>query len=150
MKILSDSERTKLITYLTEHGSDQVLIDAVSENLEQLSRSKSEYKRLSTQLGVKEQSGREITAGDRGKKVDTDTSEVSHPTTRPEPPGIAAGRIGARTLSEIKSTLGRGRMSLEDINKVIKGKLDNTTALMKLLWTRNVVEWDEPFYKLKG
>lgn len=145
MKILSDSERTKLITYLTEHGSDQVLIDAVSENLEQLSRSKSEYKRLSTQLGQ-----REITAGDRGKKVDTDTSEVSHPTTRPEPPGIAAGRIGARTLSEIKSTLGRGRMSLEDINKVIKGKLDNTTALMKLLWTRNVVEWDEPFYKLKG
>lgn len=145
MKILSDSERTKLITYLTEHGSDQVLIDAVSENLEQLSRSKSEYKRLSTQL-----SQREITAGDRGKKVDTDTSEVSHPTTRPEPPGIAAGRIGARTLSEIKSTLGRGRMSLEDINKVIKGKLDNTTSLMKLLWTRNVVEWDEPFYKLKG
>lgn len=145
MKILSDSERTKLITYLTEHGSDQVLIDAVSENLEQLSRSKSEYKRLSTQL-----SQREITAGDRGKKVDTDTLEVSHPTTRPEPPGIAAGRIGARTLSEIKSTLGRGRMSLEDINKVIKGKLDNTTALMKLLWTRNVVEWDEPFYKLKG
>lgn len=145
MKILSDSERTKLITYLTEHGSDQVLIDAVSENLEQLSRSKSEYKRLSTQL-----SQREITAGDRGKKVDTDTSEVSHPTTRPEPPGIAAGRIGARTLSEIKSTLGRGRMSLEDINKIIKGKLDNTTALMKLLWTRNVVEWDEPFYKLKG
>ncbi len=147
MKILSDSERTKLITYLTEHGSDQVLIDAVSENLEQLSRSRSEYKKLSTQLG---QSGREITADDRGKKVDTDTSEVSHPTTRPEPPGIAAGRIGARTLSEIKSTLGRGRMSLEDINKVIKGKLDNTTALMKLLWTRNVVEWDEPFYKLKG
>lgn len=145
MKILSDSERTKLITYLTEHGSDQVLIDAVSENLEQLSRSKSEYKRLSTQLS---QSGREITAGDRGKKVDT--LEVSHPTTRPEPPGIAAGRIGARTLSEIKSTLGRGRMSLEDINKVIKGKLDNTTALMKLLWTRNVVEWDEPFYKLKS
>lgn len=145
MKILSDSERTKLITYLTEHGSDQVLIDAVSENLEQLSRSKSEYKRLSTQLGQ-----REITAGDRGKKVDTDTLEVSQPTTRPEPPGIAAGRIGARTLSEIKSTLGRGRMSLEDINKVIKGKLDNTTALMKLLWTRNVVEWDEPFYKLKG
>lgn len=148
MKILSDSERTKLITYLTEHGSDQVLIDAVSENLEQLSRSKSEYKRLSTQLGVKEQLAREITAGDRGKKVDT--SEVSNPTTRPEPPGIAAGRIGARTLSEIKSTLGRGRMSIEDINKVIKGKLDNTTALMKLLWTRNVVEWDEPFYKLKG
>lgn len=150
MKILSDTDRVKLITYLSTFATDQILLDAVSDTVEQISRSKAEFKRLSTQLGVKEHSGHEIRAD---KKVDTDALEVSQPTTtttrlEPEPPGTAAGRIGAKSLAEIKTVLSKGPLSPRDINAGINGKTDNTNALLKLLWTRKILKWDGTRYDL--
>lgn len=145
MKVLTNAERVKLITYLGNFASDQILLDAVSDTIGQISHSKSEYKRLASQLNV----GRETSASEPDKKTEVKEDVLSTTESEgPEPPGTAAGRIGAKSLAEIKAVLSKGPLSPRDINAGINGKTDNTNALLKLLWTRKVLKWDGTRYDL--
>lgn len=91
---------------------------------------------LPTHLGV---SGSEIGTGDSGKTVDNDSSEDSHPTTRPNvsPGEPSISKMGAATNAEITKLLNAG--------KDVPAKF---TEHLKLLWKRGEVKYDGKEYYL--
>lgn len=142
MKLKSDEQRVEMLAYLSTHASLDELIELVSNVVERKKRYLEDYRRLS-------------------QMIERPTSAVSAPTTQSkepvqtpveekavtEPPGTAAGRIGAATKIAINKVLSQGPLSPRDINARINGKTDNTNSLLKLLWKRGEVKWDgEKYY----
>ncbi len=85
-------------------------------------------------------SGREIKAGDLGKKVDNDSKEDSHPTTRPNisPGEPTISKIGSDTKDALINALKTG---------VAPDKPHKWVEHYKLLWKRGEVKFDgESFY----
>lgn len=139
MKILNEEKRAKIIQYLQNNASDQTLLDAVSDTLDQINRANDSFKRVHEKLDVKAKPAKE-----------TQQETPQETTQGPEPVGKAAGRIGAKSLAEIKYALAKGPLAPRDINAAINGKSDNTNALLKLLWQRGVVTWDGTRFDLKN
>ena len=141
---LTNSEREKLTQYLLAQAGDEVLLQAVKETVDSKEYTKSEYKRLSSQLGVKDSAHK--------SEAKTEVKSEPKPEEKPEgkePPGTAASKIRQATQMAIEKVLKHERLSLRDVNASIGGKIDNTKALLKLLWKRGSVDFDGESYGLK-
>lgn len=141
MNALSSEERRRLTAYLETHATDDVLVGAVADTVEAIARSKSEYKRLSAQLGT-------LPKPVEGPARVAAVAPAPIQSNVPPPPGTPASRIGAVNKLAIETVLKRGPATPRDINAGINGKTDNTHALLKLLWQRGAIQWDGERYSM--
>lgn len=144
--ILSDNERAALLAALAE-APDEILIDAVRQRKDWMNSIKSSFKEVQGFCGMRvieapaaKFSGREIGAGDSGKKVDTVVQEPTHPITRTnKSPGASSiTKIGSKTKDEIIGVLKAGRQPNHD----------KWGEHLKLLWSREIVKFDGREYYL--
>lgn len=144
--LLTDDERRLLIDELSTFAPDYVLLNAVAETVEiraNISKDMTEFKaRRNKRLAI--------------QQTVPDTPVVAIPPPVKEvamanvsPPGEVAARVTTPTVEAVKRRLSDSSATLEDINRFIGGKLDNTVRVLKLLWSRGAIGYNgTTYYKL--
>lgn len=169
INLLTEDERRLLVDELAQSASDDILLNAVDqahESRSNMSREMAEFKarrnkRMAIQGGSSLKNVTDDALATEGKLVSTigtadveiklgvATLELKNPITFVEPPGEAAARVTTPTIEAIMRKLQGGPAKLEDINRFISGKMDNTPRVLKLLCSRGKLAYDgQLFYKI--
>ena len=142
---LTNDERHILLTELEKYASDETLVAAVEET---------QFTRAKLRSSVAEFKKKRTTIESTVSATTTVTNVVDIESKNPpekknvEPPGTAAQRVVTSTIEKITKCLKHGPEPLSSINTFIKGREDNTKAVLKLLWQRKLIEFDGSEYCL--
>ena len=153
MKILSDEQRAKLLKVL-EGAPDQVLCDAVVEVKRFRLQVQDTYKECTGYIGRDEvRMKTDVPAVEIDvKKYAADAQADAKPQTKPQtPPGVACSRVGTDTKDQIKARCMKPSTAAE-INTFLKrgtSKLADTTNILKLLWDRGELVYEDGTYRNK-
>jgi hypothetical protein len=139
-KLLTDTERSTLLAYITECATDEMLIAAVESVQAAREFVSSSMKSIRAKLPTKAVS----------KPLPAYSEEAVPKPIEPEnatPPGTASSRVGGTTEQSITRLLGSKAASESEINDFLKGKLSNTRSVLKLLWQRKKLKFNgKEFY----
>lgn len=154
MKILTDSERTSLLTKLAE-APDDILLEAVARMKEYYVNVKDDMKALNGFVGIRFTESPKVALPTEPLKAPSlKTDEPEPAPARPanvEPAGPAAQRITTASKDAIMARLLKPGTA-EDVNKFLgrgPGKLAETKMLLKRLWELGLVAYDSVNYRAK-
>lgn len=138
---LSANERQTLLALLSEQASDYILLRACESTVDE---------RIQMRIDMTE-----ISKAVKKVPPPTPTTAVVKPIVMPStsnvaPSGEAAARITSGSKDAILEALRSGPLAVSAINTAIKGKADNTSRLLKLLWTRKEISFDGMRYSAEG
>lgn len=153
MKILTDSERTSLLTKLAE-APDDILLEAVARMKEHYVNVKDDMKSLNGFVGIRFTETPKIALPTEPLKAPELKQEEEKPvaTKNVEPPGPAAQRITTASKESIMARIFTRPCSAEEINKFLArgpGKLAETQMLLRRLWDLGLVTYDGANYGAK-
>lgn len=150
--ILLPQDRKVLCEYLLENATDEIILRAVQDSKEYRMNVQSDFE------GVRKFIGPSRFFNSPAAKQPSVTMETvqaakvavatTPKTSEYEPPGTPAKRIGSSTLEQIKRLLTKKPATIEDINICINGTISNTASLMKLLWVRKTVGYNNKEFHL--
>jgi hypothetical protein len=138
---LSATERQTLLALLSEQASDYILLRACESTVDE---------RIQMRIDMTE-----ISKAVKKVPPPTPAATAAKPVVIPstsnvEPSGEAAARITNGSKEAILAALSTGPLTASAINTAIKGKADNTSRLLKLLWTRKEISFDGVRYNAEG
>lgn len=144
--LLTDDERRLLIDELSSFAPDYVLLNAVAETVEiraNINKDMTEFKtRRNKRLAVQQ-------SAPDAPVITTPPVKETPIASNVVPPGEAAARVTTPTVEAVKRRLSDSSATLEDINRFIGGKLDNTVRVLKLLWSRGAIGFNgTTYYKI--
>lgn len=154
MKALTDSERTALITKLTD-APDDILLAAVRDMKRRYCEIKDDMKELNGFVGIRFTEAPKLPFESR-PVLDVKAVAAGIEALRPnilniEPPGPAAKRITTASKDAIMSKV-RVPATAEQVNKFLgrgAGKLDETKMLLRRLWDLGFILFDGTNYGVK-
>lgn len=159
MKILTDNERTQLLTKLAE-APDDILLEAVARMKEYYVNVKEDMKALNGFVGIRFTEAPKVTLPPEvTSKVAQSTAPQAPPmnSSEPakpvnvEPPDPAAQRITTASKDAIMARLLKPGTA-EDVNKFLSrgpGKLAETKMLLRRLWDLKQITFDGTNYQVK-
>lgn len=149
MKVLSDEQRARLLKAL-EDAPDEVLCDAVAEMKRVRVAIQDGYRGVEGYIGRGMQAA--PTPAPAPAPAPVEVPALAAPSSKPEtPPGKACSRAGSDTVSSIKAKCMRPSTA-EEINAFLKrgkNKLDDTISILKLLWDRGQLVYENKTYRNK-
>lgn len=149
ISVLGATERSVLLEYLSKYLTDSELVALVSNIQSERERTKSDARAAAKRMGPnvataldehKEAASKTLTPADEAP------APVSKVVKLVEPPGEAAARITEASVKAILERLKKPEATLEAINKELKGKMDNTQRLLKLMWVRKQIVFNGSEY----
>lgn len=138
--------RTSIVTFISEKGNDEELLQLAAEIKARRSRENTLESELGNYIGVNRLSGK---PRDTTPAVPVSAVEPQAPQKKPvTPPGTATSRMGADTKALIQRHLSKGPCSAQELSVVIKRNLTQTHDLLKRLWEKKEVTYDGDSYIL--
>lgn len=155
MKILTDAERTALLTKLAE-APDDILLEAVARTKQYYVDVKEDMKSLNGFVGIRFTEAPKMALSPPVIKENTQGTkeqikEVRKDGLNIEPPGPAAKRITTTSKDAIMNKL-RVPATADQVNKFLArgaGKIPETAMLLRRLWDLGLITFDGTNYEVK-
>lgn len=136
MKTLSPQDRERLMAFLSENASDQVLCVAALDTKKEMESLTNDFDSIRRYLGMKPYAEKAPAAAARPEEA---PSEAAEPPS--EPPGVACTKIGTDTKAMLLARAKKPTKPDELGRRYVPH--------FKLLWARGLLNWDGELYTAK-